>query len=157
AESIGVEDRGGYYDKSGAMRDMVPNHIFQLISLTTMEPPISFDADAVRDEQAKALRSLTQLTQEDVLQTTIRGQYGEGVVDGKTVPGYRQERDVPPDSTTETFVAMKMTLDNWRWAGVPIYLRTGKRLPTRGTEIAIQFRRAPFMLFRKTDVSRLPP
>ena len=157
AESIGVEDRGGYYDKSGALRDMVPNHIFQLISLTTMEPPISFDADAVRDEQAKALRSLTPLSPEDVLQATVRGQYGEGEVKGKMEPSYRQEDGVPDDSTTETFVAMKMTMDNWRWAGVPIYLRTGKRLPVRGTEIVIQFRRAPFMLFRKTDVNRLPP
>jgi glucose-6-phosphate 1-dehydrogenase len=156
AENLGVEDRGGYYDKSGAMRDMVPNHIFQLISLTTMEPPVSFDADAVRDEQAKALRSLTPLTPEDVLQATVRGQYGEGTVKDESAPGYRQEKDVPPESTTETFVAMKMTLDNWRWAGVPIYLRTGKRLPVRGTEIVIQFRRAPFMLFRKTDVSRMP-
>ena len=157
AENLGVEDRGGYYDKSGAMRDMVPNHIFQLISLTTMEPPISFHADAVRDEQAKALRSLTQLTPEDVLQATVRGQYGEGSIDGKDVPGYRHEKDVPERSTTETFVAMKMTLDNWRWAGVPIYLRTGKRMPKRATEIVIQFRGAPFMLFRKTDVGRLPP
>jgi glucose-6-phosphate 1-dehydrogenase len=156
AESIGVEDRGGYYDTSGAMRDMVPNHIFQLISLTTMEPPISFEADAVRDEQAKALRSLTALTPEEVLQATVRGQYGEGTVDGAAAAAYRQEKDVPADSTTETFVAMKMTLDNWRWAGVPIYLRTGKRLPMRATEIVIQFRKAPFMLFRKTNVSRLP-
>jgi glucose-6-phosphate 1-dehydrogenase len=157
AESLGVEDRGGYYDRSGAMRDMVPNHIFQLITLTTMEPPVSFDADAVRDEQAKALRSLTPLTPEEVLQATVRGQYGEGTVDKQTVPGYRQEKDVPPNSTTETFVAMKLTLDNWRWAGVPLYLRTGKRMPMRATEIVIQFRRAPFMLFRMTDVSRLPP
>ncbi|MEZ5397308.1 MAG: glucose-6-phosphate dehydrogenase [Bryobacterales bacterium] len=157
AESIGVEDRGGYYDRSGALRDMVPNHIFQLISLTTMEPPVSFDADAVRDEQAKALRSLTPMSPEDVLQATVRGQYGEGQEDGKPVKAYRQEEDVPPDSTTETFVAMKMTVDNWRWAGVPIYLRTGKRMPMRGTEIVIQFRRAPFMLFRKTDVDHLPP
>jgi glucose-6-phosphate 1-dehydrogenase len=157
AENLGVEDRGGYYDKSGAMRDMVPNHIFQLITLTTMEPPVSFDADAVRDEQAKALRSLTPLTPEEVLQATVRGQYGEGSIDGEAVAGYRQEKDVPADSTTETFVAMKMTLDNWRWAGVPIYLRTGKRLPMRATEIVIQFCRAPFMLFRKTDVGRLPP
>jgi glucose-6-phosphate 1-dehydrogenase len=157
AESLGVEDRGGYYDKSGAMRDMVPNHIFQLISLTTMEPPVSFEADAVRDEQAKALRSLTPLAPEEVLQTTVRGQYGEGTVSGRPALGYRQENGVPDDSTTETFVAMKMTLDNWRWAGVPIYLRTGKRMPSRATEIVIQFRAAPFMLFRKTDVSRLPP
>ncbi|MBI1358172.1 MAG: glucose-6-phosphate dehydrogenase [Acidobacteria bacterium] len=157
AESIGVEERGGYYDTSGALRDMVPNHIFQLISLTTMEPPVSFDADAVRDEQAKALRSITPMTPEEVLQMTVRGQYGEGVVNGENAIPYRSEKGVPDDSTTETFVAMKLTVDNWRWAGVPIYLRTGKRLPGRATEIAIQFNRAPFMLFRKTDVDRLPP
>ena len=156
AESLGVESRGGYYDTSGALRDMVPNHIFQLISLTTMEPPVSFDADAVRDEQAKALRSLQPMSPEDALQRAVRGQYGEGTVDGETVEAYRSEDGVPPDSTTETFVAMKLTLDNWRWAGVPIYLRTGKRLPMRATEIAIQFRRAPFMFFRQTDVHRLP-
>ena len=157
AESIGVEDRGGYYDHSGALRDMVPNHIFQLISLTTMEPPVSFEADAVRDEQAKALRSISPMTPEEVLQMTVRGQYGEGTVDGELAPAYRSEKDVPPNSNTETFVAMKLTMDNWRWAGVPIYLRTGKRMPGRATEIAIQFNRAPFMLFRKTDVNRLPP
>jgi len=157
SESIGVEDRGGYYDHSGALRDMVPNHIFQLISLTTMEPPVSFDADAVRDEQAKALRSITPMSPEEVLKMTVRGQYGEGMVGGETAPAYRSEKNVPGDSATETFVAMKLTVDNWRWAGVPIYLRTGKRLPARATEIAIQFHRAPFMLFRQTDVSRLPP
>ncbi len=157
SENIGVEDRGGYYDHSGALRDMVPNHIFQLISLTTMEPPVSFDADAVRDEQAKALRSISPMTPEEVLKVTVRGQYGEGVVKGENAAAYRSEKDVPANSATETFVAMKLTVDNWRWAGVPIYLRTGKRLPARATEIAIQFQRAPFMLFRKTDVGRLPP
>lgn len=156
AENIGVGDRGGYYDKSGALRDMVPNHIFQLISLTCMEPPISFAADAVRDEQAKVLRSLAPLLPEEALQLSIRGQYGPSKVDGKQVLGYRQEPGVPDDSNTETFVAMKLTLDNWRWAGVPIYLRTGKHMPIRGTEISIQFNRAPFTLFRKTEVSRLP-
>lgn len=155
AEDIGVGDRGGYYDQSGALRDMVPNHIFQLISLTCMEPPISFEADAVRDEQAKVLRSLAPLSPEEALQLAVRGQYGPGVVNDKKVRGYRDEHGVPKDSTTETFVAMKLTLDNWRWAGVPIYLRTGKHLPTRATEISIQFNRAPFTLFRKTEVPRL--
>ncbi len=154
AESLGVEGRGGYYDRAGAMRDMVPNHIFQLISLITMEPPISFDADAVRDEQAKALRSLQPMTNQEVLSHAIRGQYGPG---GEGLSGYRQEPGVPPDSHTETYVALKLTLDNWRWAGVAIYLRTGKRLPVRGTEIVIQFSKAPFTLFRHTDVERLPP
>ena len=157
AESIGVEDRGGYYDRSGALRDMVPNHIFQLISLVTMEPPVSFDADAVRDEQAKALRSVLPMTPEEALTRTVRGQYGEADLDGERAIKYRDESNVPADSDTETFVAMKLTLDNWRWAGVPIYLRTGKRLPVRATEIVIQFRKAPFTLFRHTDVNRLPP
>lgn len=156
AESIGIGDRGGYYDKSGALRDMVPNHIFQLISLTCMEPPISFEADAVRDEQAKVLRSLAPLTPEEALRLSVRGQYGPGHINGKAVPGYREELGVPKDSSTETYVAMKLTLDNWRWAGVPIYLRTGKHLPLRGTEISIQFIQAPFTLFRQTEISQLP-
>jgi glucose-6-phosphate 1-dehydrogenase len=156
-EPLGVEQRGGYYDKSGALRDMVPNHISQLISLTTMEPPISFEADAVRDEQVKILRAITPFSPEEVLRNTVRGQYGEGVIEGQSVPAYRAEPNVNPESSTETFVAMKVQIDNWRWAGIPIYLRTGKRLPTRATEIAIQFKRAPFVLFRKTAVERLLP
>ncbi len=156
AESIGIGDRGGYYDKSGALRDMVPNHIFQLISLTCMEPPISFEADAVRDEQAKVLRSLAPLTPEEALKLSVRGQYGPGHINGEAVPGYREELGVPKDSSAETYVAMKLTLDNWRWAGVPIYLRTGKHLPLRGTEISIQFIQAPFSLFRQTEISQLP-
>jgi glucose-6-phosphate 1-dehydrogenase len=136
---------------------MVPNHIFQLISLTCMEPPISFEADAVRDEQAKVLRSLAPLSPEEALHLAVRGQYGAGKTEKNgTVVGYREESGVPKDSATETFVAMKLTLDNWRWAGVPIYLRTGKHLPIRATEISIQFNRAPFTLFRKTEVSQLP-
>ncbi len=157
AETLGVEQRGGYYDKAGALRDMVPNHIMQLISLTAMEPPISFDANAVRDEQAKILRAIQPFTSEDVLSKTVRGQYGEGTVDGKRVPAYRNEEDVPHDSRTETFVAMKLLIDNWRWAGVPIYLRTGKRLPSRNTHVVIEFRRAPFVLFRETQVEDLMP
>lgn len=156
SESIGIGDRGGYYDKSGALRDMVPNHIFQLISLTCMEPPISFEADAVRDEQAKVLRSLAPLTPEEALKLSVRGQYGPGHINGEAVPGYREELGVPKDSSAETYVAMKLTLDNWRWAGVPIYLRTGKHLPLRGTEISIQFIQAPFSLFRQTEISQLP-
>jgi glucose-6-phosphate 1-dehydrogenase len=134
---------------------MVPNHLFQLLSLTAMEPPISFSANAVRDEQAKVLNAITPITPEDVLSRTVRGQYGEGMVDDRRVPAYRAEANVPPDSATETFVALKLTLDNWRWADVPFYLRTGKRLAGRATEIAIQFRRAPFMLFRKTGMGDL--
>lgn len=157
SEEIGVEQRGGYYEGAGALRDMVPNHIFQLISLTAMEPPISFEADAVRDEQVKILHAIQPLSLEEVLKCTVRGQYGEGTIDGEWVPAYRSEPSVQRDSHTETFVAMKIYIDNWRWAGVPFYLRTGKRLPRRATEIAIQFKRAPFLLFRKTPVEHLRP
>jgi glucose-6-phosphate 1-dehydrogenase len=157
AETVGVEKRGGYYDTAGALRDMVPNHIMQLITLTSMEPPISFQADAVRDEQAKILHAIQPLSAEEVLRRTVRGQYGEGVVDGQRVPAYRSEDGVPTDSRTETFVAMKLLIDNWRWADVPFYLRTGKRLPARNTHIVIQFRRAPFVLFRDTPVENLMP
>ena len=122
-----------------------------------MEPPISFDADVVRDEQAKILKAIPPPTDEEVLVRTVRGQYGEGVMDGVKVPAYRAEPMVAPDSRTETFVAMKLYIDNWRWADVPFYLRTGKRLPKRTTQIAIQFKRAPFVLFRKTAVDRLEP
>jgi glucose-6-phosphate 1-dehydrogenase len=155
AETVGVERRGSYYDSSGALRDMVPNHIFQLITLTAMEPPISFDANAVRDEQAKILHAIQPLSPEDVLARTVRGQYGDGQMAGEPVPGYRKEPNVAPDSSTETFVAMKLSIDNWRWADVPFYLRTGKSLASRVTEIAIQFKRAPFVLFRNTPVEHL--
>jgi glucose-6-phosphate 1-dehydrogenase len=155
AETVGVEHRGGYYETSGAMRDMVPNHLMQLISLTAMEPPISFHADDVRDEQAKVLHAIHPPLPEEVLQNCVRGQYDEGTVGTENVPAYRSEPDVAPDSATDTFVALKLTLDNWRWAGVPFYLRTGKRLSKRVTEISIQFRRAPFILFRSTGVGQL--
>ncbi|RPH69935.1 MAG: glucose-6-phosphate dehydrogenase [Myxococcaceae bacterium] len=155
AEELGVEGRGPYYDMAGAMRDMVPNHIAQLISLVGMEPPISFSADAVRDEQVKLLNSIEPLSPEDVLHQAVRGQYGPGEIDGKKVPGYRQEEKVPPESNTETFVALRLLVDNWRWAGVPFYARTGKRLPKRMTQIVIQFKHAPAMLFQHTSVDRL--
>jgi glucose-6-phosphate 1-dehydrogenase len=157
AETVGVEKRGSYYDNAGALRDMVPNHIMQLISLTAMEPPVSFHADAVRDEQAKILHAIQPHSSEDVLSRTVRGQYGDGIVDAKRVPAYRAESGVPPNSKTETFVAMKLAIDNWRWADVPFYLRTGKRLPAQNTHIVIQFRRAPFVLFRDTPVENLMP
>lgn len=156
-ETVGVEQRGSYYDEAGALRDMVPNHIMQLISLTAMEPPISFQADAVRDEQAKILHAIQPLSSEEVLTKTVRGQYGDGIVEGQRIPAYRAEPDVPPDSRTETFVAMKLQIDNWRWADVPFYLRTGKALPVRNTHVVIQFRRAPFVLFRDTPVENLMP
>jgi glucose-6-phosphate 1-dehydrogenase len=157
AETVGVEQRGSYYDEAGALRDMVPNHIMQLISLTAMEPPISFEANAVRDEQAKILHAIQPLSSEEVLLRSVRGQYGEGIVAGQRIPAYRAEPDVPKDSRTETFVAMKLQIDNWRWADVPFYLRTGKALPVRNTHIVIQFRRAPFVLFRDTPVENLMP
>lgn len=157
AEELGVEQRGGYYDKAGALRDMVPNHIFQLITLTAMEPPISFEADAVHDEQTKVLRALQPLTPERVLDHAVRGQYGAGVINGKHVPGYREEPNVARDSNTPTYVALALQIDNWRWAGVPFYLRTGKRMAKRVTQIVIRFRRPPFVLFRKTSVEKIMP
>jgi glucose-6-phosphate 1-dehydrogenase len=155
AETVGVEHRGGFYETAGALRDMVPNHLFQLLTMTAMEPPISFDADEVRNKQAEVLHAIQPLGPEDVLTHTVRGQYGEGETEGQRVVGYRSEPDVAPDSNTETFVALKLLVDNWRWAGVPFYLRTGKRLAQRATEIVIQFRRTPFVLFRNTSVKTL--
>ncbi|MGB8322065.1 MAG: glucose-6-phosphate dehydrogenase, partial [Candidatus Acidiferrum sp.] len=155
AETVGVEHRGGFYETAGALRDMVPNHLFQLLTMTAMEPPISFDADEVRNKQAEVLHAIQPLNPEEVLTNTVRGQYGEGVVENEHVPAYRSEPDVAPDSQTETFVALKLLIDNWRWAGVPFYLRTGKRLAMRATEIVIQFRRTPFVLFRNTTVKNI--
>jgi glucose-6-phosphate 1-dehydrogenase len=155
AEKLGVETRGGYYDTAGALRDMIPNHIFQLVTLTAMEPPVSFEADAVRDEQAKILQAIQPFTPEDVLHKAVRGQYGEGEIDKKKLPAYRTEPNVAPNSNAETFAALKLSIDNWRWANVPFYVRTGKRLPAKHTEIVIQFKKAPFMLFRGTPIERL--
>jgi len=152
AETVGVEHRGAFYETAGALRDMVPNHLFQLLTLTAMEPPISFEADAVRDKQAEILHAIQMPTPEEVLQNMVRGQYGEGAIDNDKVPIYRSEPNVSPTSNTETFVALKLKIDNWRWGDVPFYLRTGKRLGKRVTEIAIRFRRTPFMLFRKTPI-----
>ncbi len=157
AETVGVEKRGGYYERAGALRDMIPNHVLQLVSLTAMEPPISFDADAVRDEQSKVLHAIQPMMPEEVLTRAVRGQYGEGMVGTEHAIGYRQEPMVDAHSNTETFVALKLLVDNWRWADVPFYIRTGKRMPKRSTEIAIQFRRAPFRLFRDTSVEKLTP
>jgi glucose-6-phosphate 1-dehydrogenase len=154
-ETVGVEQRGGYYDTAGALRDMIPNHTLQLVAMTAMEPPISFDSQAVRDEKAKVLHAVQPLSPEDVLTKAVRGQYGAGTLHDRPVPGYRSEPQVNPLSTTETFVAMELHIDNWRWAGVPFYLRTGKRLAERVTEIVIQFKRAPKLLFRDTEVGSL--
>jgi glucose-6-phosphate 1-dehydrogenase len=155
AETVGVESRGGYYEEAGALRDMVQNHMFQLLALTAMEPPISFAPDEVRDERVKVLRSVRPITPEDVLHQAVRGQYDAGAVNDKPVPAYRAETHVSPASPVETFVALKMYIDNWRWADVPFYLRTGKRLPRRVSEVAIHFKRAPYMLFRETAVEQL--
>jgi glucose-6-phosphate 1-dehydrogenase len=157
AETLGVERRGAYYDQAGALRDMVPNHIMQLISLTAMEPPISFEADPVHDEQVKVLHAVQALKPEYVPDHVVRGQYGQSSKGVPFMPAYRAESSVAEDSRSETFVAMKLWIDSWRWAGVPFYLRTGKRMPKRVTEIAIQFRRAPFVLFRQTAVEQLAP
>jgi glucose-6-phosphate 1-dehydrogenase len=155
AETLGVGTRGGYYDDAGALRDMVPNHVFQLISLVALEPPFSFDANAVRDEQSKVLRAIAPLSQEDVLSRTVRGQYGAGTAGGKELPDYRREQGVDPRSPTETFVAMRLEIDNWRWKDVPFYLRVGKAMPRRVSEIVVQFKRPPFALFRGTAVEKL--
>ena len=155
AETVGVEQRGGYYDTSGALRDMIPNHMLQLVAMTAMEPPVSFESEAVRDEKAKILHAIQPLSPEDVLTKAVRGQYGPGTLQERPVPGYRSEPQVNPHSAIETFVALELHIDNWRWAGVPFYLRTGKRLPQHLTEIAIQFKRAPQLLFRGTEVESL--
>jgi glucose-6-phosphate 1-dehydrogenase len=157
AETVGVELRAKFYEATGAMRDMVPNHVFQLLSLTAMEPPNSFDADAVRTEKHKVLEAVHPLDNAEGSRNAVRGQYGAGEIGGAPVKAYRQEPGVAPDSNTETYVAMRLGIDNWRWAGVPFYLRTGKRLTRRTSEIAIQFKQAPFALFRDTPVDILTP
>jgi glucose-6-phosphate 1-dehydrogenase len=155
AEKVGVEQRGAYYESAGALRDMVPNHMLQVLSLVAMEPPVALDADAVRDEKVKVLRAIHPLNTAEVARRTVRGQYGPGTIDDQKVPGYREEPNVALDSSVETFVALKILIDNWRWADVPFYLRTGKHLAARDTEIAIEFKRPPFVLFRNTGVDEL--
>jgi glucose-6-phosphate 1-dehydrogenase len=157
AETVGVEGRGKFYEKTGALRDMVPNHVFQLLAMTAMEPPISFDADAVRNKKAEVIESIRPLDSARALKDAVRGQYDAGTVLGRSVRAYREEPDVAQDSTTETFIACKLQIDNWRWAGVPFYLRTGKYMRRRVTEIAIRFHQAPYSLFRGTDVERMHP
>ena len=157
AETVGVERRAGFYEETGALRDMVPNHVFQLLSLTAMEPPNSFAADAVRTEKDKVLEAVIPLDDNDVRRNVVRGQYTAGVVRGQPVKAYREEEGVAPDSMTETYVALRLGIDNWRWAGVPFYMRTGKALTRRTTEIAIQFKQVPFALFRDTPVETLTP
>jgi glucose-6-phosphate 1-dehydrogenase len=157
AETVSVEQRGRFYDQTGALRDMVPNHLFQLLTLIAMEPPSCFGADALRGEKAKVLDAVHRLGPEEARQNVVRGQYGAGIVDNRKIVPYRKAPDVPPQSTTETYVAMKLAVDNWRWAGVPFYLRTGKALARRRSYITVQFKQAPLALFRDTPVDRLPP
>lgn len=157
AESDGIGTRGRYYDSAGALRDMVPNHLFQLLTLIAMEPPISLDADAVRDEKLRVLKSIKPFEPDEVDENVVRGQYGAGEIDGRPVPSYRDEPHVSPTSTTETFVALRLFVHNWRWEGVPFYLRTGKRLPKRVTEVQIQFRPVPHLLFPPETAGQLKP
>ncbi|WP_223886636.1 glucose-6-phosphate dehydrogenase, partial [Pseudomonas amygdali] len=157
AETVGVETRGSFYEHTGALRDMVPNHLFQLLAMVAMEPPAAFGADAVRGEKAKVVGAIRPWSQEEALANSVRGQYAKGAMGDKEVVGYRQEDRVEPDSTTETYVALKVMVDNWRWVGVPFYLRTGKRMSARSTEIAICFKPAPYAQFRDTEVDRLKP
>jgi glucose-6-phosphate 1-dehydrogenase len=157
AETVGVERRAAFYESTGALRDMVPNHVFQLLSLTAMEPPNSFAANAVRTEKDKVLEALIPLAGDDTRRNVVRGQYTAGIVRGLPVKAYREEDGVAPDSMAETYVAMRLAIDNWRWADVPFFLRTGKSLTRRTTEIAIQFKRVPFALFRDTPVDALTP
>jgi glucose-6-phosphate 1-dehydrogenase len=154
-EKLGVGHRGSFYDATGALRDMVPNHLFQLLSLVTMEPPARFDAHAVRSEKAEVLASIQPQSEAEALDNSVRGQYLGGKIGDTELVDYDKTEDVSPDSTTETYAALKLTIDNWRWAGVPFYLRTGKALGTKRTEVAIKFKQAPFAMFRNTPVDRL--
>jgi len=151
SESIGVGTRGKFYEATGALRDMVPNHLFQLVAMTAMEPPVSFDAEDIRAKKAEMFKAVHPLTPADA----VRGQYDSGMVQGEAVPAYRQEPNVAPDSNVETYVAMRLMIENWRWAGVPFYLRTGKRLNIRSSEIAIRFKRPPYALFHETPAEEL--
>jgi len=157
AESVGVEGRGGYYEEAGVVRDMFQNHLLQVLCFTAMEPPVAFSAAAVRDEKAKLLESVRPIAPEEVAAAAVRGQYGGGKIDGKKVAGYRQEQGVAKQSATVTYAAIKLAIDNWRWEGVPFYLRSGKRMAQRVTEVAIQFKRPPLLLFKSHDVGAVKP
>jgi glucose-6-phosphate 1-dehydrogenase len=153
AETLGVEGRAGYYETAGAMRDMVQNHLLQLLCLIGMEPPTDLRADSIRDEKVKVVRALRRITGEQVAPDVIRGQYAAGAITGKPVPAYREEKNIDARSTTETFVALRINIDNWRWADVPIYMRVGKRLPKSATEISVHFKKAPAVLFNKEAIT----
>ena len=150
AEKVGVEGRWGYYDDAGQMRDMVQNHLLQILSLVAMEPPVDISADSIRDEKLKVLKALRRINSDNVQEKTVRGQYTAGFIKGASVPGYLEEEGANTESKTETFVSLRVDIDNWRWAGVPFYLRTGKRLPTKGTEIVVHFKELPHNIFRDT-------
>lgn len=157
SETLGVGTRAGYYEEAGALRDMVANHLLQLLSLTAMEPPIAFDANSVREEKVQVLRSIRRMSPEEVKERTVRGQYGPGPIDGEPVPGYRQDEGVRADSTTETYAAIQFYVSNWRWADVPFYLRAGKRLARPLTEIAVHLKRTPQALFARTPKDQIEP
>jgi glucose-6-phosphate 1-dehydrogenase len=157
AEQLGVEHRGTFYEQSGALRDILQNHLLQVLALTAMEPPASFDANAIRDEKVKILRSIRPLEPDELSRSVVRGQYTEGEVDGVEVPGYRDEEGVSPTSNVETYLALELDVDNWRWAGVPFYLRTGKRLPHRATEVALQYKQVPFLPLPPSAVGSVEP
>jgi glucose-6-phosphate 1-dehydrogenase len=157
AETLGVEERTEYYDRAGAMRDVVQNHLLQLMALVAMEPPVAFDANAVRDEKVKVLRATRPIREDEVAQRAVRGQYGSGFIEGEPVRGYHDLAEIPPESRTETFVGLKLFVDSWRWEGTPFYLRHGKRLPKRATEIAVQFRAVPHQLFSEGAREGLEP
>jgi len=154
AETLGVEGRAGYYEGAGALRDMVQNHLLQLLCLVAMEPPTDLGADSIRDEKVKVVRSLRRFTQDEIATAVVRGQYAEGAINGKTVAGYQAEKNVDPKSATETFVALRLNMDNWRWWNVPIYMRVGKRLPKSGTDISVHFKKAPLVLFNKESTEQ---
>ena len=157
AESLGVEHRGGFYETAGALRDIVQNHVMQVLALTLMESPTSTDADRIRDEKVKLLQAIDIPTPDEAVDKSVRGQYTAGTIDGEPVIGYREEEDVAPDSQIETYLALRLRVENWRWAGVPIYVRTGKRLPARVTEVALTFRQVPFLLFDHRSSRDLRP
>ncbi|HLJ58071.1 MAG TPA: glucose-6-phosphate dehydrogenase, partial [Chthonomonadaceae bacterium] len=157
AETLGVEHRGRYYEESGAVRDMFQNHLFQLMSLVAMDPPVRYHGQSVRDRKADVLRAVIPFEPARLDRAAVRGQYGPGVVDGAAVPGYREDSSVAPDSNRETFAALRIGLDNWRWAGVPFYLRSGKRLPEKLTMIAIEFKRVPHLFFRQRRQDQIEP
>jgi glucose-6-phosphate 1-dehydrogenase len=157
AEKLGVEHRGTFYEQAGALRDIVQNHVLQVLALTAMEPPASFHADPIRDEKVKVLRSIRPFDEETLQERVVRGQYTAGFIDGEEVPGYRDEEGVSPASKTETFLALELEIDNWRWAGVPFYIRTGKRLPKRVTEVVLRYKPVPFLPLPRTAVDSVEP